>query len=67
MPSEVIKVSFKPANFFERNPAIDVPPSSQAFNKSVLLSEQHHQGGAEAVIDANGKACCSEETPSSKL
>jgi len=67
MPAEVIKVSFKPTNFFEKNPAIDVPPSSQAFNKSVLLSEQHHQGGAEATIDANGKACCTGETPSSKL
>jgi len=27
MPVEIIKVSLKPVNFFERNPAIDVPPS----------------------------------------
>ena len=33
----------KPVNFFDRNPAIDVPPSSQDFNKSSLLSEMHHQ------------------------
>jgi primary-amine oxidase len=27
MPAEMIKVSFKPVNFFLRNPAIDVPAS----------------------------------------
>jgi primary-amine oxidase len=58
MPCEVIKVAFKPVNFFSRNPAIDVPPSSQQFNKSVLLSEAHHQGAAEATIGAEGNVCC---------
>lgn len=28
MPCETIRVSFKPVNFFERNPALDVPPST---------------------------------------
>ncbi|KJX98042.1 copper amine oxidase like protein [Zymoseptoria brevis] len=60
MPCEVIKVAFKPVNFFSRNPAIDVPPSSQQFNQSVLLNENHRQGAvnAEAQIGSDGKVCC---------
>lgn len=63
MPCENIKVSFKPANFFERNPAIDVPPSTQEFNKSVLLNNSrgagevmrtHHQNGVQKVVLKNG-------------
>lgn len=27
MPVEIIKVAFKPVNFFDKNPALDVPPS----------------------------------------
>lgn len=50
MPSEIVKVALKPVNFFERNPAIDVPPSHQEFNRSTLASEQHHQPTAEAII-----------------
>lgn len=38
MPQEMIKVMLRPANFFNKNPAIDVPPSAQAFNQSVLLN-----------------------------
>jgi primary-amine oxidase len=59
-PCEVIKVAFKPVNFFSKNPALDVPPSSQQFNQSVLLSENHQQGAgaAEAQIGADGKVCC---------
>lgn len=51
MPCESIKVSFKPVNFFERNPAIDVPPSTQAFNRSVLVAAK---GGEVKRADA----CC---------
>jgi len=59
MPCEILKVSLKPVNFFDRNPAIDVPPSTQDFNKSILLSEQHHQGSTIGVIQANsGVECC---------
>jgi primary-amine oxidase len=65
MPCEIIKVSLKPANFFDKNPALDVPPSSQDFNKSVLLSEQHKQPAVEGKIEANG--CVSCEGSSSKL
>jgi primary-amine oxidase len=53
MPAEIIRVSFKPVNFFDKNPGLDVPPSTQEFNKSTLLSTQHMQG--TPVV--NG-ACC---------
>ncbi|EME42464.1 hypothetical protein DOTSEDRAFT_73331 [Dothistroma septosporum NZE10] len=65
MPCETIKVAMKPVNFFDKNPALDVPPSTQQFNQSVLLSEQHHQGALEGKVDANGAACC--QPTSSKL
>ena len=58
MPCEIIKVSMKPVNFFDKNPALDVPPSTQDFNKSTLLSEAHHQPTVEAVIGSSGEACC---------
>ncbi|CZT10634.1 related to peroxisomal amine oxidase (copper-containing) [Rhynchosporium agropyri] len=49
MPCEVLKVAFKPVNFFERNPAIDVPQSVQRLNKSELV---------EAVVQKEGDVCC---------
>jgi len=52
MPCEVMRVSFKPVDFFERNPALDVPPSVQSINRSVGLNRPH----AEAVVD--GDSCC---------
>ena len=61
MPVEIIKVALKPANFFDKNPAIDVPPSNQEFNRSSLTSEQHHQPTAEAVVGQKGKVCCSSK------
>lgn len=55
MPAEILKVSLKPVNFFTRNPAIDVAPSTQAFNKSAELTERHRQGGVEACCgNGNG-------------
>jgi primary-amine oxidase len=65
MPCEIIKVSLKPVNFFEKNPALDVPPSEQAFNKSVLASVGHQQEVGEAVVGKEGQVCCVRE--SSKL
>ncbi|ANB13134.1 putative peroxisomal copper amine oxidase [Sugiyamaella lignohabitans] len=35
MPVEVLKVGLHPNDFFTENPAIDVPPSTQQFNRSV--------------------------------
>jgi len=71
MPCEILRVALKPDNFFDRNPAIDVPPSQQAFNQSTLVqrqrrqeeAERHHQGVAEvevrgATLDAG--ACCAK-------
>ena len=65
MPAEVMKVSLKPVNFFEKNPALDVPPSEQAFNRSTLAAEMHRQPATNgATVTTNGLGCC--ET-SSKL
>ncbi|RDW68121.1 hypothetical protein BP6252_09517 [Coleophoma cylindrospora] len=61
MPCEIIKVSLKPVNFFDKNPALDVPPSEQSFNKSVGLNA----APVEATIGSDGKVCCVKE--SSKL
>ncbi|PQE08055.1 copper amine oxidase protein [Rutstroemia sp. NJR-2017a WRK4] len=60
MPVEIIKVALKPVNFFDKNPAIDVPPSQQSFNKSVL-AVTHQQEVGEAVIGKEGEVCCVKE------
>ncbi|PYH93493.1 amine oxidase [Aspergillus ellipticus CBS 707.79] len=39
MPMERISVMLRPDGFFTRNPALDVPQSSQTFNKSTLHPE----------------------------
>ncbi|ERS96171.1 hypothetical protein HMPREF1624_07707 [Sporothrix schenckii ATCC 58251] len=49
MPAEHISVRLQPDGFFEKNPALDVPQSNQAFNQSTL-----HQETAEAT-------CCSSD------
>ena len=61
MPCEIIKVSMKPVNFFDKNPALDVPPSEQAFNKSVLASVSHHQPSQGATVGKQGEVCCSSK------
>ncbi|KAL8840584.1 MAG: hypothetical protein Q9170_001270 [Blastenia crenularia] len=61
MPCEIIHVAFKPVNFFDKNPALDVPPSSQDVNNSTLLSEQHHQPSLEAKVGEKGEVCCSSK------
>jgi primary-amine oxidase len=65
MPCEILKVALKPVNFFDKNPALDVPPSEQSFNKSKLLSVAHQQEVGTAVIGSDGQTCCVQE--SSKL
>ncbi|RMZ75835.1 hypothetical protein DV737_g5102, partial [Chaetothyriales sp. CBS 132003] len=42
MPAETLKVMLKPVNFFTKNPALDVPPSTQTFNQSTLVVAGHH-------------------------
>ena len=62
MPVEILRVALKPVNFFARNPAIDVPPSDQAFNRSVAVAEMHHQAaGAEAEVRKEGGVCCNSK------
>ena len=61
MPCEVIKVALKPVNFFDRNPAIDVPPSNQEFNRSTLVAEQHKQPAVAAVVGEKGEVCCTSK------
>ncbi|PWY77200.1 hypothetical protein BO94DRAFT_472991 [Aspergillus sclerotioniger CBS 115572] len=39
MPMERISVMLRPDGFFTKNPAVDVPQSSQSFNKSTLHPE----------------------------
>ncbi|KAL4876380.1 copper amine oxidase [Aspergillus karnatakaensis] len=39
MPVERVSVMLKPDGFFTKNPALDVPPSTQGFNKSTLEPE----------------------------
>lgn len=58
MPCEILKVHMKPVNFFDKNPALDVPPSEQNFNKSVLVSQQP---STEAKIGSKGDVCCSSK------
>jgi primary-amine oxidase len=57
MPCEILKIHMKPVNFFDKNPALDVPSSDQRFNKSTLLSAQHHQPSVEATIGQDGTCC----------
>jgi len=40
MPNEKMMVSLKPVNFFNGNPGLDVAPSTQEKNKSVLFIEE---------------------------
>jgi primary-amine oxidase len=61
MPYEILTIHLKPVNFFDENPALDVPPSTQAFNKSNLLSEQHQQPSVTATI-RDDDTCCAPKT-----
>lgn len=65
MPCEIIKVALKPVNFFDKNPALDVPPSEQKFNQSTLVSEAHQQGGAAEL--KVGEDCCAKPAEKSML
>lgn len=39
MPMESVSVQLRPDGFFTKNPALDVPPSTQSFNHSTLHPE----------------------------
>lgn len=67
MPCEVIKVALKPVNFFEKNPALDVPPSTQDFNQSVLLGNEEKAGVDACCISGSGKGTTATTATASKL
>ncbi|RAH52454.1 copper amine oxidase [Aspergillus piperis CBS 112811] len=52
MPAEMAQVRLSPYNFCLFNPANDVPPSTQAFNKSVELTEK--------PASQSSSGCCSQ-------
>jgi primary-amine oxidase len=56
MPVETMTVSLKPSGFFEQNPALDVPQSTQRQNRSVL-----YEAFQAAQQDA-AKSCCEPKT-----
>lgn len=58
MPAEVFRMHFKPVNFFQISPAVDMPPSTQAVNKSILATVS---GGAQTDkkhASARGSSKC---------
>ena len=61
MPCEILRIHLKPVNFFERNPALDVPPSEQGFNRSVELGNQHQQPVVEGRGGKEEAGCCSSK------
>lgn len=61
MPCEILRVSFKPVNFFDRNPGMDVPPSTQEVNKSVLVGAKAPVEGVvngSGVLEVRNGECC---------
>lgn len=52
MPVEVFRVGLKPVNFFKKNPALDVPPSRQAVNRSVEVAR------SERELQLRSADCC---------
>ncbi|AEO67942.1 uncharacterized protein THITE_2117123 [Thermothielavioides terrestris NRRL 8126] len=58
MPAETLRVTLRPVNFFDRNPAIDVPPSRQEVNCSVSVDGNSHGPGGEEGGQGQNTACC---------
>ncbi|KAM0549218.1 hypothetical protein ACHAPJ_009528 [Fusarium lateritium] len=55
MPAEIAQMHLKPFNFCEFNPTNDVPPSNQAFNKSVLYEDQERAASNASCCGPNPK------------
>ena len=58
MPAEIAQMHLKPYNFCNFNPTNDVPPSTQAFNKSVLYEDQEAAVSGQANGNGTSDACC---------
>lgn len=50
MPMERVSVMLKPDGFFTKNPALDVPASSQSFNQSTLHPEPACCAGPQVKV-----------------
>ena len=55
MPCDTMTVSLKPSGFFEQNPALDVPQSTQKGNQSVLIEDKSLRKVMDKVDSEN---CC---------
>jgi primary-amine oxidase len=51
MPVEFMTVALKLVDFFEKNPALDVPPNLQSINKSVLVGRSKENPPATDSIE----------------
>ncbi|KAK4192321.1 copper amine oxidase [Podospora australis] len=58
MPVETMRVMLRPVNFFDKNPALDVPPSKQENNCSVSLNKPVEQLTAGVSGLKVGGGCC---------
>lgn len=65
MPVEVSTISFKPADFFTRNPALDVPMSRLAENKSVLVEDPFPTSSVK-VREGEVECCRGQESEVAK-
>ncbi|KAK0712976.1 copper amine oxidase [Lasiosphaeria miniovina] len=66
MPAEVLRVMLRPVNFFDKNPAIDVAPSTQGVNCSVALngSVESELGGLNPNAESKKTGdCCGVSNP----
>ncbi|KAG7661474.1 AMO2 [[Candida] subhashii] len=50
MPVEVHNIQLVPANFFDKNPALDLPQSNNAFNKSTLVKDEEEKSCCKSKI-----------------
>lgn len=61
MPVDITTISIKPSDFFTKNPALDVPQSTQKDNRSVLVDDP--LPSAERKVDGSDGACCDPAKP----
>lgn len=58
MPCETMTVSLRPSGFFEHNPALDVPQSTQQKNQSILYDGQATNGEKCPQTIMSSDSCC---------
>ncbi|CAI5757694.1 unnamed protein product [Candida verbasci] len=50
MPVEIHNIQLVPANFWDKNPALDLPQATNAFNKSVLVQSEEEKSCCKSRI-----------------